>query len=402
MPQRRTTIDAIRGLCLINIFVNHIQDGAFATISPSRLGFSDSAHIFVLLSGMSVALAGSQASRRQLPEIVIHLWRRAARIYAFDLALIVSTLGFLAAILILRGVAGVHAAETGLLQEHGLPSLLSHAVTLRQTVGYSSVLRLYVALMLLAPFLLRLAGWRFWAPLPPALLLWVAAGQFDLVVSNSLSGAPFALTILPWILVFSIGIAIGQGMVDGVALPRSRWLTGLALVVLTSYLVLTVVLVRVWPAAADWAATRNDTFWLGASKTYQSPLRLLHVLALTYVVMALPRAPLIRLLHAVPRDHVLTRLGRCSLPVFTASALGAVVASEALDLAAIPLDGAWLPLRLSEAGLIALFVGVALWIAGHPRQGARQRRCGLRSDQDATAGPEDQQTGGCRPMPAIA
>ncbi|MGU3360899.1 OpgC domain-containing protein [Methylobacterium sp. M6A4_1b] len=364
MPQRRTTIDAIRGLCLINIFVNHIQDGAIAAVSPSRLGFSDSADIFVLLSGISVALAGSQSSRRRVPDIVAHLWRRAVRIYAFDLVIILSTLGILAAILALRGVAGVHAEETGLLRDHGVPSVLSHAVSLRQTVGYSGVLRLYVALMLVAPLLLRLAGWRFWAPLPPALLVWLAAGHFDLVVNNSLTGMPFALTVLPWILVFSLGIAIGQGMVGGVALPRSRWLTGLALAYLASYLVLAVVLVRLWPPAADWAATRNDTFWFGASKTYQSPLRVLHVLALAYVVMALPRAPLIRLLHQVPYDHILTRLGRRSLPVFTAGAIGAVVASEALDLAAIPLGDAWLPLLLLEAGMIALFVGLALRIGG--------------------------------------
>jgi hypothetical protein len=364
MPQRRTTIDAIRGLCLINIFVNHIQDGALAAVSPSRLGFSDSADIFVLLSGISVALAASQASRRRLPDIVAHLWRRAVRIYAFDLVIILSTLGLLAAFLALRGVAGVHAEALGLLRDHGFPRVLGHALTLRQTVGYSAVLRLYVALMLVAPLLLRLAGWRFWAPLPPALLLWLAAGAFDLVVNNSLTGAPFALTVLPWILVFSIGIAIGQGMVGGVALLRSRWLTGLALAYLAGYFVLAVIVVRLWPPAADWAATRNDGFWFGASKTYQSPLRLLHLLALTYVVMALPRAPLIRLLHQVPRDHLLCRLGRSSLPVFTAGAIGAVAASEALDLASVPLDDAWLPMLLLEAGMIALFVGIALRIAG--------------------------------------
>lgn len=366
MPQRRTTIDAIRGLCLINIFVNHIQDGAISVVSPSRLGFSDSADIFVLLSGISIALSTSQASRRRLPDIVAHLWRRAARIYAFELVIVFATLGLLAAILALRGVTGVHAQETGLLREHGFPNLLGHALTLRQTVGYSSVLRLYVALMLIAPILLRLAGWRFWAPLPPALLLWIAAGHFHLVLSNSLTGAPFFLTILPWTLIFAVGITIGQGLVNGVALPRPRWLTGLALGYLVAYLVLAVVVVRLWPAAADWAATRNDAFWLGASKTYQSPLRVLHVLALAYLVMALPRAPLIRLLHQVPRDHLLTRLGRRSLPVFTAGAIGAMLASEALDLAALSWNAAWLPLLLLEAGMIALFIGIALRIGGRP------------------------------------
>lgn len=359
MPQRRATIDAIRGLCLINIFVTHIENGAFARLSPSRLGFSDSSDIFVLLSGISTALAAQQASRRRLGEMAAHLWQRAARLYAAEVILILSTLALLAAILALRGVEGVQAAETGLLRDHGLATLLWHALTLGQNVGYSCVLRLYIALMLLAPLLLRLALWRVWAPLPPAILLWALAGHCDWVVPNSLSGIPFTQTILPWTLLFTIGIVIGQGLNLGLRLPRNRWLIGLALGYLAGN-ILFYLLIPTWPAAQDWIATRNDHFWLGGSKTYQSPLRVLHVLALAYLVMAVPKAPLIRLLHQVPRDHGLARLGRRSLPIFTMSAVAAVAASELLDLAALRLNGAPVPVLLLEAALIGLFVHLAL------------------------------------------
>ncbi|MCK2054582.1 MULTISPECIES: OpgC domain-containing protein [unclassified Methylobacterium] len=365
MQQRSTTIDAVRGICLVNIFVNHIENGYLTNLSPSGLGFSDSADIFVLLSGISVALAARQTEARCFGEIVVHLWRRAAYIYGFEVLLVLATLGLLSAIFALRGVEGIHAPETRLLRDYGLRDLLWHALTMRQTVGYSSVLRLYVALMLLAPFLLRLAAWRFWAPLPLGLLIWIPAGHFAWVIPNSLTGAPFALTILPWTLLFAIGIVVGQGMIRGIVLPHSRLITCVAFAFLATYLIIVVVLGNIWPAVHQWVTTRNDHFWLGASKTYQSPLRVLHVLALAYLVMALPNAPLIRLLHQMPRNHLLARLGCRSLPVFTGGALGSVIASEGLDLAAIPLSGAWLPMLLLEASAIALFVALALQRDGH-------------------------------------
>jgi len=361
MPQRRTTIDAIRGFCLVNIFVNHIHNGYLTRLSPSWVGFSDSADLFVLLSGISTALAAREMAHRPLGHSVALHWRRAARLYAFDLIVILASFSLLAAILGLRGVEGVHAPETGLMRDHGAARLLWHALCLGQTVGYSFVLRLHIALTLLAPFLLRLAACRPWAPLPPAILLWVLAGQFDWVIPNSLSGEPIHLTILPWTLLFTIGIVIGQGLNRGVVPPRNRPLTVLAVVCLAAYPILVLCLVHTWPAAHDWATTtRFDEFWLGASKTYQSPLRLLHVLALAYVGMALPDAPLIRFFHTVPPDHALVRLGRRSLPVFTAGAIAAVVVTEMLDLAAAPLAGAWPALLALEAAAIALFVGLAL------------------------------------------
>lgn len=113
MPQRRATIDAIRGLCLVNIFVNHIENGVFTHLSPSRLGFSDSSDIFVLVSGISTALAARQASRRQFRHMAAHLWRRAAHLYAVEVILILSTLGLLATILTLRGVGALRRSRSG-------------------------------------------------------------------------------------------------------------------------------------------------------------------------------------------------------------------------------------------------------------------------------------------------
>lgn len=53
---RYHAIDAIRGFCLVNIFITHLSTSMIKEASPSKLGFSDSAEIFVLLAGISTSI----------------------------------------------------------------------------------------------------------------------------------------------------------------------------------------------------------------------------------------------------------------------------------------------------------------------------------------------------------
>lgn len=379
MPTRHSMIDAVRGICLVNIFVNHLDAGYLSLLSPSRLGFSDSADLFVLLSGVSTALSFAGSASPGAHRLIVPLWRRALRLYAFNLAIIVVTLVLRMAML---AADAADASTMGiiLLVKHGVWTLLWHGVTLQQTVGYSPVLRLHMAMMLFAPALVHLAMCRWWAPLLPTALLWVLAGHFQLVAPNSLSGTNYALTILPWTLLFAIGVVLGRAMTLGIPHPHSRVALTLALAYLVGYLLFSVIVVRIWPAASDWALTRNEHFWTGASKTYQSPLRVLHVLALVYVVLALPRAPLIRLLHRVRPEHFFCRLGRHSLLVFTVGAIWVVVANAVLYLAA-PFTHGWaLPRIILECALLGVYLSFILWITN---SGTKARRG---SGLDRTAG----------------
>ncbi len=328
MRSRVHAIDAIRGFCLANIFVNHITAGVLHNASPSNLGFSDSAEIFVFLAGASTFLAyGNLDFRRSVDA----LWARAAKLYRYNLIVIaLSLLGLLA----IAGVVGAaNMLDARLLQVLNARSLAEAAwniVSLRQSVGYSMVLRLYIALMIMAPAFVWLASRRWWWPLPPAVLIWALAGHFGWVAHDSLTGTPLTLTILPWSLVFACGLAFAAGMAQGVRLPRSPLLLGAAVAMVLSYIGLLYVLPH-WPQGQAWAAERNAHFWLGSSKTYESPLRVLHVLSLVYIVAAFPTAPVIRLIHQVGRDNFLARLGRRSLPVFSFGAVYALLGNEILN-----------------------------------------------------------------------
>jgi hypothetical protein len=330
MKPRLHVIDAIRGYCLVNILVNHINAGVLNAVSPSNFGFSDSAELFVLLAGLSTYLAYGHLEAR---ESVARLWVRAAKLYKYNLALIALTLICLYGIARMAGPAVMlDQPLLEVLVTRDAPTVLWHVIGLGQSVGFSMVLRLYIVLMIAAPALLWLASRRWWLPLPPAVVIWALAGHFGLVAHDSLTGTRLTLTILPWTLIFACGIALGAAIRQGVALPRSPWLKAAALTIVLGYFVVLYAL-PAWPEGQTWATARDEHFWLGSSKTYQSPLRILHVISLAYLFMAYSKAPVLRLVHRVAADNPLVRLGQNSLRVFTFSAVVAVLANEIVNLA---------------------------------------------------------------------
>ena len=363
MRERIHAVDAIRGFCLVNIFINHVSAGVLTRGSFSNLGLSDSADLFVLLAGTSTVLAASTLSFRQA---VVRFWRRAATLYLANMALVGVGLIILIA---LAGMAGSGRLLDGdlvvALQPLDPLTAAWQLVTLQQSVGYSMVLRLYVALMLLAPVMLWLTMQRWWLALPLAAVIWIAAGQFRMVATEGLTGLPLTLTILPWILVFTCGMAMAGAYLQGVRIRQSPRLLAGAVTIVAGY-VLFLALARHWPEGQAWLAGRNDHFWLGASKTYQSPLRILHLLALAYIFTAFPRAPLVRLIHAVSPMNPLTRLGRCSLPVFLFSAMVAVLVNELVNLANLNWGVAspqaiGLEVAMVGLGLLGMFAVARVW-----------------------------------------
>ncbi len=365
-PSRIHAIDAIRGFCLLNIFVNHLNSGMVQNLSPSRIMFADSADGFVFLAGISCFLAYGARDGAPLTALRPNrLWNRVwSRVWSRALSLFaVNTLVAALSIVILL-IAGMIAAadvpeiEPGhMIAKYGIGTYVWHVFTMQEVVGYSVVLRLYVALLLAAPFYIWLAGRRFWYPLVPAGAVWLIAGQFGLAEQSSLSTVPLALTLLPWNFIFACGIALGAGIVQGRALPTPRWLTVAAALIVLSGPVCFTVLTRADPAVLDWVNARNDDFWTGASKSLQSPLRVGYMLALAYLFIAWRAAPVVRLIHRVAPSHVLSRLGRRSLEVFASGAV-IVLAADRTLWALIQHD--W----LDRGSLAALAVELAmLWAA---------------------------------------
>ena len=51
--KRETRVDAIRGLMLLMMFLDHITGNCLSLLTPRNMGFSDAAEVFVLLAGFS-------------------------------------------------------------------------------------------------------------------------------------------------------------------------------------------------------------------------------------------------------------------------------------------------------------------------------------------------------------
>jgi hypothetical protein len=320
---RIAAIDAIRGLCLINIYINHNSLGFLAKLSPSRLTFCDSADIFIFLAGLSSYLAYVGKSPFAISRATRALVR-AVWLYAANLLVILGSFAliFLGTCLIVP--ADVSALPHTLMVRDGVQRFLWNVVTMQQSVGYSTVLRLHIYQLIMAPLWLWLAARCFWHPIIPAALVWAISGHFGWVARDALTNTQIQLTILPWTLIYVLGISVGAAIQKGIVFERSRLIDWFAI----SYLVLIPAIVTVGlainPEIGAWVATRNDHFWIGASKYLQSPMRVLSLMSLAYLFITHRDAPVFRLVHFIDANHPLCRLGRRSLDVFAVGALLAI------------------------------------------------------------------------------
>jgi hypothetical protein len=148
--------------------------------------------------------------------------------------------------------------------------------------------------------------------------LWLVAGIYQIAPLNYPEPGFWFLNPLSWQLLFNIGLAGMLYVRRGGVIPVNRWLVGAALAYTVTALV--------WVHSPLW----GQISWFGLppvltgfDKTFLSLPRLLHILAISYLVVALPAFS--NLFRTAP-DHPLAILGKHSLPVFIAGTVIAMVA----------------------------------------------------------------------------
>ena len=320
---------------------------AFEHLTYKNFGFSDAAEAFVLISGISVALAyGTKFQPGNRLLATLKMWRRASVLYV---AHIVTTM---VAIAIFCGAA-VFAKRPDLLTQINIEPLIKHPpealigiVAFGHQLGYNNILPVYAVLLLMSPVLLLLANYKPWLALTASGALWLAAGLYQIAPPNYPEPGFWFFNPLSWQFLFCIGLVGMLHVRRGGTIPFNRWLVGAA----ASY----VVAAFIWVHSPLWG---RDT-WLGLpavltgfDKTFLSLPRLLHILSLTYLIVALPAVS--NVFRKGP-DHPLAILGKRSLPVFVA---GTVIAMAAQVMKFIN-PGGGLPY---DASLIA--AGIAMQFA---------------------------------------
>jgi hypothetical protein len=281
--KRDTRLDVIRGLALITIFINHVPGQIFEYITTKNFGFSDAAEAFVLISGIAVGLAyGSRFKAGKRLEMAIKAAKRAFTLY---LAHMITT--FVTLALFICGAWLFH--RPGLLVEinilavlmnlkEGIPALL----LLGHQIGYNNILPMYGALMLMVPLILLLNEKSALLALAVSGTVWLLAGIYQIAPQNMLFELALGYVVLSFI-----------------------WVTA-----------------RLWDIGNYLAALGLPAVLTGFDKTFLSLPRLLHVLALAYLVINIPT---VSQAFRRPADHPLTILGRHSLNIFVAGTILAMV-----------------------------------------------------------------------------
>ncbi|MGH9914555.1 MAG: OpgC domain-containing protein, partial [Pyrinomonadaceae bacterium] len=149
-------------------------------------------------------------------------------------------------------------------------------------------------------------------------LLWLVSGVYQIAPPNYPTPGVWFLNPLSWQFLFVIGIAGVMHVRRGGQIPFNKYLFGFSV----GYILLALLWVRVpfWGVDTSMGLPMVVT---GFDKTFLSLTRLVHVLALAYVIVSVPA---ISNLARTPEDHPLAILGKHSLPVFIAGTILAMVA----------------------------------------------------------------------------
>jgi hypothetical protein len=362
-PGRDTALDVWRGFALVTIFVNHVSGNVLESWTHKNFGFSDAADLFVFFAGYAAAAAYfTRYLGDEKLSTAAKVLSRSVRLYTTHLALVVLGGAVFATMAIKKGDLGlfsVMALEPLMLDPAGA---LVDAVTLRYQPGFLNILPLYCVLIGTLPLLMALAARSMGAALAASGALWLAAG---------LTGANFPTYPLPggwffnplaWQVLFVLGFALGDRrsrLGAATAYHRGLWWTALA------YLVLGLVTTKVtgFPQPG-WLAPLPD-FLTVPEKQFLSVPRLLHVLALCYVVV---HSPLQAWARRLSRRHPLSMMGRHSLPVFCT---GLVVSITGVALRQTGFDGALFDIAYVSAGVGTQVLVAAMLSLTEKRRGSK-------------------------------
>jgi hypothetical protein len=358
--RRSEIIDLWRGFALLTIFVNHVPGNLLEHLTHRNLGFSDGAEAFVFLAGVSLALAyGPKMGTEGFRSVAWRCVRRAGTLYRTHLALSVGLIAALACLHLGSGLDRLLQMNgTARVFGDGTPRAVIGLVAMSHQFSYLNILPLYVVLMFWAPLALALARLHALAALCASLTVYACARAWGLALPSWPEPDSWFFNPFAWQFLLTLGIVAGTTWAER-PVPLVRPLLAAALAFLGAS-----------------AFVQTDGFWLVPTlqqafyasfdliKTDLALLRLLHFLALAYVLIQLPVGPR---LAGTPLGRALAGLGRHGLPVFVAGTVLSLAGQMAMMLVEETHSGAvqvvGLGITLAGAACLFLLVRIREWSA---------------------------------------
>lgn len=311
---RDLRLDFFRGLALWLIFLDHVPSNVVAWLTLRNFGFSDAAEMFVFISGYTAAFVyGRVMLERGFIVASSRIWKRAWQIYVafvFLFMIYLAQISWVAS----RFENPLYIEEMNLLHFLQRPEIvIVEALRLRFLPANVDVLPLYIVLMLGFPFVVWLLLRAPKVCLALSFALYVGAYLNSWNLPNYPGGRWF-FSPYAWQFLFVIGAWCALGGAQQIAaLIRSR-----TFVVLGGlYLLLALVMQGITNIDANFRLNLEFPNWLlifPLDKTHLSPLRLIHFLVLTAMVVRFvpPDAQFLRSRWAEP----LILCGQHSLEIF--------------------------------------------------------------------------------------
>jgi hypothetical protein len=308
-------IDFWRGFALLTIFVNHIPGNFFERFTFRNISISDSAELFVFLAGWAMRkLIDGPARSLSAKWLMFRLGGRALTVYFAQTVITGLAIGLLAG-------ASLLLDAPFLLDWHNASAVFNDPVRahiglvlLTHQLGYFDILPLYFVLMLVAP-LVALAQ-RNARPILPltSLAIYVYALAFGVNFPTWPVEGVWFFNPLAWQFIYVLGFLLaGDDGLGALARRFHKVLWRLALPIV----LLGVVVMRT-DFSPDPIAVPDPKLFFLFDKSFLSPARLIHSLALTALFAGSFKSIGIRL----PRcSKFLNLLGRNSLNVFCAASL---------------------------------------------------------------------------------
>jgi hypothetical protein len=358
---RDLRLDFFRGLALLVIFVSHMPGNWLARYKPGAFGFSDSADIFVFVSGYAAAIVFSKLFGQAGFFLgTARIVKRVAELYACNLGLffIVAALCVAGNRLLDTGVDYIDLLNLSFLFQRTEDALLA-LYALRWVPNYFDILTMYMVVLAMLPLVMLLARWHTAAAALGSMVLYLVVVIFKLELpAEVVFDRPWFFNPFAWQLLFYTGFFLGA---DWVKPPQIRpWLT----MACAAFVVLSIPLSH-WPtySRVDWLDSLRGTIEPFVAKTNLGILRWVHFLCLAYLSVAILKG----------REHLLHRkwatpfvkTGQQALPVFLVGIAMSLAGGMALDVwgRSIPKT-----IAVNSAGIFLLMLAATLvaWFKSQP------------------------------------
>jgi hypothetical protein len=373
---RDLRLDFWRGVALFVIFIDHIPGNPLASWTLRSFAFCDAAEVFVLISGISSYLAyGSKLEREGMAGLYATIGRRWVKIYFAHMFLILAVASALATAAAIFAHPAYHYAFRMNWMFSDPAAAISAAFSLRYLPNLLDILPLYLVLLGAAPAIIWIVKRDVRIALGLSILVYAAARWtgFNLPAGND--GAVWNFNPLTWQLLYTIGIAAGHLRKQGRVAPPL--LHKLAIAGALAFVAFAFVMAAPWRGSGVGLMLWPGYFLWPAGKAMLSPLRVINVLALFWLVACFigPQAQWLKGRIATP----LLSCGRHSLSVF-----GTGVWLSAISYIALAQTGYALSV-LVAANAVGLLVQVGLAATLDRVRGARAASAAARIGAAAPA-----------------